>query len=143
MDRRAGHTEAVMAVTDQVADLLTRIRNANMAGHDQTEVTFSRLNQEVIKILQSEGFLRGHDVVRDKAQGRIKVALKYGPRKEKIITDLQRVSRPGRRIYKKRGDVPRVMGGLGIAVLSTSSGVMTDREARKLGIGGEVLCYVW
>ena len=132
-----------MAVTDQVADLLTRIRNANAAGHDQVEVTFSRLNVEIVKILQAEGFIRGYDIAKEKVQSRIRVALKYGPRKEKIITDLQRASRPGRRVYTKRGDVPRVIGGLGIAVLSTSSGVMTDRAARKLGIGGEVLCYVW
>ena len=132
-----------MAVTDQVADLLTRIRNANMAGHDQVEVTFSRLNQEIVKILQAEGFVRGQEVVKGKAQNRIKVVLKYGPRREKIITNLQRSSRPGRRVYTKRGDVPRVLGGLGIAILSTSSGLMTDREARKLGIGGEVLCHVW
>lgn len=132
-----------MAVTDQVADLLTRIRNANSAGHDQVEVTFSRLNLEIVKILQSEGFVRGHETLKDKARSRIRVGLKYGPRKEKIITDLQRSSRPGRRTYTKRGDVPRVLGGLGIAILSTSSGVMTDRQARKLGIGGEVLCHVW
>jgi small subunit ribosomal protein S8 len=132
-----------MAVTDQVADLLTRIRNANMAGHDHVEVTSSRLNQEIVKILQSEGFVRSHEIVKGKVQNRIKVALKYGPRREKVITDLQRVSRPGRRVYTKRGDVPRVLGGLGIAILSTSSGLMTDREARKLGVGGEVLCQVW
>lgn len=107
------------------------------------EVTFSRLNLEIVKILQSEGFVRGHETLKDKAQSRIRVGLKYGPRKEKVITDLQRASRPGRRTYTKRGDVPRVLGGLGIAILSTSSGVMTDRAARKLGIGGEVLCHVW
>lgn len=132
-----------MAVTDQVADLLTRIRNANMAGHDQVEVMSSRLNVEIVKILHSEGFVRGYDIIKDKTQNRIKVALKYGPRKEKIITDLKRVSRSGRRVYTKRGDVPRVLGGLGIAIISTSSGVMTDRKARQLGVGGEVLCYVW
>ena len=132
-----------MAVTDQVADLLTRIRNGNMAGHDQVEVSFSRLNQEIVKILQAEGFVRGQEVIKGKSYNRIKVALKYGPRREKIITNLQRASRPGRRVYTKRGDVPRVLGGLGIAILSTSSGLMTDREARKLGIGGEVLCHVW
>lgn len=132
-----------MAVTDQVADLLTRVRNANMAGHDQVEVMSSRLGLEIVKILQSEGFVRNHEIIKDKTQNRIKIGLKYGPRKEKVITNLQRVSKPGRRVYTKRGDIPRVIGGLGIAILSTSSGVMTDREARKLGVGGEVLCYVW
>ncbi len=132
-----------MAVTDQVADLLTRVRNANMAGHDQVEVLASRLGLEIVKILQSEGFVKNYEIIKDKTQNRIKVGLKYGPRKEKVITDLKRVSKPGRRVYTKRGDIPRVIGGLGIAILSTSSGVMTDREARKLGVGGEVLCYVW
>jgi small subunit ribosomal protein S8 len=132
-----------MAVTDQVADLLTRIRNANMAGHDQVEVLASRLGLEVVKILQSEGFVRNYEIIKGNTQNRIKVGMKYGSRKEKVITDLQRVSKPGRRVYTKRGDIPRVIGGLGIAILSTSSGVMTDREARKLGVGGEILCYVW
>lgn len=132
-----------MAVTDQVADLLTRIRNANMAGHDYVEVMASRLGLEVIKILHSEGFVRNYEIVKDKTQNRIKVGLKYGSRREKVITDLKRVSKPGRRVYTKRGEIPRVLGGLGIAILSTSSGVMTDREARKLGVGGEILCYVW
>ena len=132
-----------MAVTDQVADLLTRIRNANMAGHEQVEVMSSRLGLEIVKILHSEGFVRGYDIVKDKAQNRIKITLKYGSRKEKVITDLKRVSRSGRRVYTKRGDVPRVIGGLGIAIISTSSGLMTDRKARQFGVGGEVLCYVW
>lgn len=132
-----------MSVTDPVADLLTRIRNANSAGHDHVEVVFSRLNLEIVKILQSEGFVKSYDVAKDKVQSRIKVSLKYGPRREKVITGLKRVSRPGLRVYTKRGDIPRVLGGLGIAILSTSKGVMTERGARRLGIGGEVLCYVW
>lgn len=132
-----------MAVTDQVADLLTRIRNSNMAQHDYVEVLASRLGLEVVKILHSEGFVRNYDIIRDKTQNRIRIGLKYGSRREKVITNLQRVSKPGRRMYTKRGDIPRVLGGLGIAILSTSSGVMTDREARKRGVGGEILCYVW
>lgn len=132
-----------MSVTDPVADLLTRIRNANAAGHEQVEVLASRLNLEIVKILQSEGFIKGYEILKDKAQNRIKVSLKHGPHKENVITDLKRVSKPGLRVYTKRGEVPRVLGGLGIAILSTSRGVMTDREARRLGIGGEVLCYVW
>jgi small subunit ribosomal protein S8 len=132
-----------MAVTDPVADLLTRIRNANRAGHDQVEVPASRLILEIIKILQSEGFIKSNEMVKDQAHSRVKIGLKYGPHKEKVITDLKRVSRPGLRVYSKRGDLPRVLGGLGIAIISTSKGVITDREARKLRIGGEILCYVW
>jgi small subunit ribosomal protein S8 len=131
-----------MSVTDPVADLLTRIRNANSAAHDQVEVMSSRLNLEMVKILQSEGFIKSYEVVKDKTQDRIRIALKYGPRKEKVINNLKRVSKPGLRVYTKRGEIPRVLGGLGIAIISTSKGVMTGREARKLGIGGEVLCYV-
>ena len=130
-------------ITDPVADLLTRIRNANMAGHDQVEVLGSKLNLELVKILHSEGFVKNYDVTKDKSQSRIKIGLKYGPRKEKVITDLKRVSKPGRRVYTKRGDIPRVLAGLGIAIVSTSRGIMTDREARRQGVGGEVLCYVW
>ena len=132
-----------MSVTDPVADLLTRIRNANSVGHDQVEVISSRLNLEIVKILHAEGFIRSYEVGKDKTRNRISVALKYGPRKEKVITNLKRVSKPGLRVYTKRGDVPRVLGGLGIAIISTSKGIMTSREARRLGVGGEVLCYVW
>jgi len=132
-----------MAVTDPVADLLTRIRNANSAGHDHAEVLHSKLGLAIIKILQSEGFIRSYEVQKDRAQNRIRVNLKYGPRKEKVITNLKRVSKPGLRVYSKRGDVPRILGGLGMAILTTSKGVMTDREARRLGVGGEIMCYVW
>lgn len=129
--------------TDPVADLLTRIRNANSANHDQVEVYSSRLNMEIVKILQSEGFIKNYEIIKDKAQNRIKIGLKYGPRREKVITNLKRISKPGLRVYTKRGEIPRVLGGLGIAILSTSRGVMTDRGARRLGVGGEVLCHVW
>jgi small subunit ribosomal protein S8 len=132
-----------MSHTDPVADLLTRIRNANFAGHETVEVMYSRLNLEIIKILESEGFIKGYELVKENSRDKIKVTLKYGPHKEKVITNLKRVSKPGLRVYAKRADLPRVLGGLGIAILSTSKGVMTDREARRLGIGGEVLCYVW
>lgn len=130
-------------ITDPVADLLTRIRNANMASHDQVQALGSKLNLEIVKILHSEGFVKNYEVTKNKSQSLIKIGLKYGPRKEKVITDLKRVSKPGRRVYTRRGDIPRVLGGLGIAVVSTSRGVMTDREARRQGVGGEVLCYVW
>ncbi len=132
-----------MAVTDPVADLLTRIRNANSAGHDHVEVPASRLAVEIIKILQSEGFIKNYELVKDQAQNRVRISLKYGPRREKVITNLKRVSKPGLRVYSKRGDLPRVLGGLGIAIISTSKGVVTDRQARQLRVGGEVLCYVW
>ena len=132
-----------MSVTDPIADLLTRIRNANSVGHEKVEVISSRLNLEIVGILQSEGFINGYEATKEGAQNRVKISLKYGPHKEKVITNLKRVSKPGLRVYTKRGDIPRVLTGLGIAILSTSRGIMTDREARRMGIGGEVLCYVW
>lgn len=132
-----------MTVTDPVADLLTRIRNANSANHDQVEAPASKLSLEIIKILESEGFIKGSEPVRDAKFPTVKVALKYGPRREKTITNLKRVSKPGLRVYAKRDKVPRVRRGLGIAIMSTSRGVMSDSAARRLGIGGEVLCYVW
>jgi small subunit ribosomal protein S8 len=132
-----------MTVTDPVADLLTRIRNANSAKHDYVEVPASKLSMEIVRILQAEGFIRSFEILKDKKFPTAKIALKYGPKQEKVITNLKRVSKPGLRVYAKRDRVPRVLRGLGIAIISTSCGVMTDREARKRGIGGEVLCYVW
>lgn len=132
-----------MTVTDPVADLLTRIRNANSAKHDFVEVPASKLNMEIVRILQGEGFIKNFEQLRDRKFPTVKVALKYGPRQEMILSNLKRVSKPGLRVYAKRDRVPRVLRGLGVAIISTSRGVMTDREARKLGIGGEVLCYVW
>ena len=132
-----------MTVTDPVADLLTRIRNANSAKHDFVEVPASKLNMEIVKILQGEGFIKNFEQLRDRKFPTVKVALKYGPKQEMILSNLKRVSKPGLRVYAKRDRVPRVLRGLGVAIISTSRGVMTDREARKLGIGGEVLCYVW
>jgi small subunit ribosomal protein S8 len=132
-----------MTVTDPVADLLTRVRNANGAFHDSVEAPASKLSVEIIKILQSEGFVKGYEMVRDAKFPTVRVHLKYGPRKEKVISNLKRISKPGLRVYAGRDKLPRVLRGLGIAVVSTSRGVMTDKEARKLGIGGEVLCYVW
>ena len=130
-------------VTDPVADLLTRVRNANSANHDTVEAPASKLSMEIIKILQGEGFIKGFENVKDAKFPTVRVHLKYGPKKEKVITNLKRISKPGLRIYAGRDKLPRVLRGLGIAVISTSRGVMTDKEARKLGIGGEVLCYVW
>lgn len=132
-----------MTVTDPVADLLTRIRNANSAKHDSVEAPASKLNMEIIRILQGEGFIKNYEFVRESKFPTVRIALKYGPRQEKVISNLRRISKPGLRVYAKRDKVPRVLRGLGVAIISTSRGVMTDREARKLGIGGEVLCYVW
>ena len=132
-----------MMVTDPVADLLTRVRNANLARHDFVEAPASKLNMEIVKILQSEGFIKGFEMVRDARFPAVRIVLKYGVRQEKVISNLKRISKPGLRVYAKRDKVPRVLRGLGVAIISTSRGVMTDREARKQGIGGEVLCYVW
>lgn len=132
-----------MTVTDPVADLLTRIRNANSANHDFVEVPASKLNMEIVRVLHGEGFIRNYEVLKDRKFPTAKLALKYGPKREKVLSNLKRVSKPGLRVYAKRDRVPRVLRGLGVAVISTSRGVMTDREARRLGIGGEVLCYVW
>jgi len=132
-----------MTVTDPVADLLTRIRNANAAKHDFVEVPASKLNMEIVRILQGEGFIKNFEQLRDRKFPTVKIALKYGPRQELVLSNLKRVSKPGLRVYAKRDKVPRVLRGLGVAIISTSRGVMTDREDRKLGIGGEVLCYVW
>ncbi len=132
-----------MTVTDPVADLLTRIRNANAARHDQVDVPAAKLNMEILRILKDEGFIKNYELVKDAKFPTARITLKYGPKQEKVIGNLKRVSKPGLRVYAKRDKVPRVLRGLGVAVISTSKGVMTDRDARRLGIGGEVLCYVW
>jgi small subunit ribosomal protein S8 len=129
--------------TDPIADLLTRIRNANYANHETVEVAGSKIKLEIVKILQQEGFISGYEIVPDPKQDRIKIFLRYGPKREKVITNLKRISKPGLRVYVRRDRIPRVLRGLGIAILSTSRGVMTDKQARRIGVGGEVLCYVW
>ncbi len=129
--------------TDPIADFLTRIRNANAAGHDEVRIPSSKLKIELAKILQSEGYIRGYQLIDDKKQGILRVLLKYGDGRERIINGLKRVSRPGRRVYVSKTEIPRVLGGLGIAILSTPRGIVTDRRARRLGVGGEVLCEVW
>ncbi|NLC58695.1 MAG: 30S ribosomal protein S8 [Armatimonadetes bacterium] len=131
------------AITDPIADMLTRIRNANQAYHDQVEVPASRLKQEICRILLDEGYIKSYGVHRVGVHDVIRIQLKYGPRKEKVLTQLKRVSKPGLRIYRGKSELPRVLNNLGIAILSTSHGVMTDREARRRGVGGEVICYVW
>ena len=130
-------------VTDPVADMLTRIRNANVAYKDDLLVPASKLNQAILKILAAEGFVEGFEIEGEGVHQALRVSLKYGAKRERTITGLRRISTPGRRVYAVRDKLPRVMGGLGIAILSTSQGVITDREASRRGIGGEVLAYVW
>ena len=132
-----------MAVSDPIADLLTRIRNANTVNNDRIEVPGSKMKKAIVEILKSEGFIRDYEWVDNGHQGTIRVFLKYGPNKTKVISGLRRISKPGLRVYAKKDQVPRVLGGLGIAVLSTSKGIMTDKKARQDGLGGEVLCYIW
>src|SRR5690606_4112096 len=134
-------TELVM--TDPIADMLTRIRNASMVYHDSVDVPASNMKKELARILKEEGFIRDYRVIDDGKQGIVRLYLKYGANKQRVISGLKRISKPGRRVYARRDQVPRVLGGLGIAVLSTSKGLMTDKEARKQGVGGEVVCYVW
>jgi len=132
-----------MTMTDPIADMLTRIRNANMVKHETVDIPASNMKKRIAGILLEEGFIKGFDVIDDGRQGIIRVQMKYGPNKEKVITGLKRISKPGLRVYAKKDEVPKVLGGLGIAIISTSNGVITDKQARKLGVGGEVICYVW
>ncbi|RQD77441.1 MAG: 30S ribosomal protein S8 [Candidatus Syntrophonatronum acetioxidans] len=132
-----------MTMTDPVADMLTRIRNANTVQHDQVEVPASKEKLALADILKKEGFIRDYEYRQDNKQGVIKLYLKYGSDKERVITGLKRISKPGLRVYVKKDELPKVLGGLGIAIVSTSQGLLTDKEARKQGVGGEVLCYIW
>ena len=133
-----------MTMTDPVADMLTRIRNANTAGHDTVDIPASKVKKSIAEILKSEGYIENYSFNEDDKQGIISIEMKYGgDKKEKVISGLKKISKPGLKVYAKSDDVPRVLGGLGIAIISTSSGVISDSEARKLGVGGEVICYVW
>ena len=132
-----------MVVTDTIADMLTRIRNANGMRYQEVSVPASNLKLSLAKILKDEGFIEDYKVVNDDVQGTILLTLKYGQNKERVITGLKRISKPGLRVYAKASEVPKVLNGLGIAIISTSHGVMTDKEARKQNLGGEVLCYIW
>jgi small subunit ribosomal protein S8 len=131
------------AITDPIADLLTRIRNGVRARHDQVDCPASNLKVEVCKILAQEKFIESYQVIPDEKQGTIRVQLKYGPRREPVIREIKRVSKPGLRVYAASNKLPRVLSGMGIAIVSTNRGVITDRDARRLHVGGEVLCYVW
>lgn len=131
-------------VTDPIADLLTRIRNANTANHEAVEIPASKLKRAIVEILKEEGFISGYEVRSSEGpQATLRIVLKYGPEKEKVITGLRRISRPGLRVYADRTEIPRVLGGLGIVIMSTSKGVLSGKQAKRAGVGGEVLAYVW
>ena len=129
--------------TDPIADMLTRIRNANTVGHETVEIPASKMKKAIAEILKEEGYITDFDVIEDDKQGMIKVTMKYGSNKERVISGIKKISKPGLKVYAKANEVPKVLGGLGIAIISTSKGIVSDKEARKLGVGGEVICYVW
>ena len=130
-------------MTDPIADFLTRIRNANMAKHDSVEIPASNIKKSLTEILKQEGFIRDYEVTEDGKQGVIKITLKYGPNGERVISGLKRISKPGLRNYVSADNLPKVLNGLGIAIVSTSAGILTDKEAREKNVGGEVIAYVW
>ncbi|MFC5452272.1 30S ribosomal protein S8 [Paenibacillus aestuarii] len=132
-----------MVMSDPIADMLTRIRNANIVRHETVEIPASKVKREIAEILKKEGFIRDAEYVEDNKQGIIRLFLKYGSNNERVISGLKRISKPGLRVYTKSQEIPRVLGGLGIAIISTSKGVMTDKDARQSKAGGEVICYVW
>ena len=132
-----------MQITDPIADMLTRIRNANSAKHDTVSVPASNMKKAIAQILVDEGYIKSFKVIEDGKQGVIEIALKYGPNKSQVLLGLRRVSKPGLRIYSDCENMPKVMKGLGIAILSTSKGIMTDKDARKANVGGEVLAFIW
>ena len=132
-----------MQITDPIADLLTRIRNANSSRHETVDIPASNMKKAITQILLDEGYIKDFQVIEDGKQGVIRVTLKYSPEKERVISGIKRVSKPGLRIYASAAELPRVLKGLGIAIISTSKGIMTDKEARKQNIGGEVLAFVW
>jgi small subunit ribosomal protein S8 len=130
-------------MTDPIADMLTRIRNANAISRSEVEIPASNLKEQIARVLSEEGFIKGYKRINNGPQGTIKVFLKYGSNGEKVISGIKRISKPGLRVYANNEELPKVLGGLGAAIVSTSNGVMTDKSARKAGIGGEVICYVW
>ncbi len=130
-------------ITDPIADMLTRIRNANIAHHERVDIPASRLKREVAKVLKDEGFIKGFEMVPGTPRELIRISLKYGQHRERVINGLQRISRPGLRIYTPKGDIPKCMGGLGLVIMSTSRGIMSGRQAKRLNCGGEVMAFVW
>ncbi len=132
-----------MLVTDPIADMLTRIRNALIVKHETVEVPSSGMKRAIAEILLNEGYIKGYSIKEEGVEPMMSITLKYGPNRQRVITGLKRISKPGLRVYTRKDNIPRVLNGLGIAIISTSKGIMTDREARKLGVGGEVLAYIW
>ena len=132
-----------MTMTDPIADMLTRVRNANSVKHETVDVPASNIKKEIARILLEEGFIRGYDVIEDGKQGIIRIQLKYGQEGERVISGLKRISKPGMRRYANSEEIPKVLNGLGIAIISTSNGIFTDKQARQNKVGGEVICYVW
>ncbi len=132
-----------MVMTDPIADLLTRIRNANSVYHEKVDIPASNIKRAVAQILKSEGFIKEFEYITDSKQGILRVSLKYGPNREKVINGIKRISKPGMRVYAKNDHLPRVLNGLGIAVISTSRGIMTDKQARREKLGGEIIAFVW
>lgn len=130
-------------MTDPIADMLTRIRNGNDARHKSVNVPASNIKKEISRILLNEGYIKNYEVIEDNKQGTIKIDLKYGKNDERVISGIKRISKPGLRVYVNSNEIPRVLGGLGIAIISTSNGILTDKEAKQKGVGGEVICYVW
>ena len=132
-----------MSMTDPVADMLTRIRNANMAQHDKVDIPASGLKEEIARILQEEGYVKSYRYLEDRKQGSLRLYLKYSKDKQRVISGIKRVSKPGRRVYVGKSDLPRVLNGLGTAIVSTSRGVITAAQCKREGVGGEILCYIW
>ncbi|HBM75553.1 MAG TPA: 30S ribosomal protein S8 [Clostridiaceae bacterium] len=132
-----------MVMTDTIADMLTRIRNANVVRHETVDIPASNIKRSIANIMLEEGFIKNIEELTDGSVPIMRVTMKYGQNKERVITGLKRISKPGLRVYVGKEDIPKVLGGLGIAVISTSKGIMTDKQARKEGLGGEVLCYIW
>ena len=132
-----------MVMTDPIADMLTRLRNANSVLHDKVEIPGSKIKKAIAAVLKEEGFIRDYTFTEDNKQGMLVLTLKYGPEREKVISGIKRISKPGLRMYAKSAELPRVLGGLGVAIISTSKGIMSDKKARKAGLGGEILAYVW
>ncbi|NLS44798.1 MAG: 30S ribosomal protein S8 [Firmicutes bacterium] len=132
-----------MVTTDPIADMLTRIRNANTVMRDVVDIPSSRVKRDIAKILKEEGYIRNYEVIADRKQDVLRLYMKYGPNKQKVITGLKRISKPGLRVYANKDNIPKVLGGLGIAVITTPKGIMADKAARREGVGGEVICYVW
>lgn len=132
-----------MVVIDPIADLLTRVRNANIVGHEVVDVPSSKIKKAMVDIMLNEGYIKGVEEYNDGTMPVLRIAMKYGENKERVITGLKRISKPGLRVYTGKDEIPQVLNGLGIAILSTPKGVITDKEARKLNVGGEVICYIW